>query len=160
TYIFDLGGSYENLTRLFGGAYLPVGIEKQPFTINPFVLPPTPENLHFLLAFIKVLIESETFKMSAQEERDLFEQIQNLYLIEAGERRLGTLANLVKRTIRVRLETWVEDGPYSALFDNVEDTLTFSRFQTFDFEGAEKNPRALEAQLFYILHRANAAIND
>ena len=25
TYIFDLGGSYESLTRLFGGVYLPRG---------------------------------------------------------------------------------------------------------------------------------------
>src|SRR5207249_2753139 len=38
TIIFDLGGSYENLTRLFGGAYLSVGGQKQSFTINPFVL--------------------------------------------------------------------------------------------------------------------------
>jgi type IV secretion system protein VirB4 len=40
TYIFDLGGSYENLTRLFRGAYLAVGVEKRPFSINPFSLPP------------------------------------------------------------------------------------------------------------------------
>src|SRR5205823_4472556 len=57
TYIFDLGGSYENQTRLFGGSYLPVGAEERPFTINPFCLPPTKENLLFLFAFVKVLIE-------------------------------------------------------------------------------------------------------
>ena len=44
TYIFDLGGSYENLTRLLDGSYLPVGIERRSFTINPFCLAPTQEN--------------------------------------------------------------------------------------------------------------------
>src|SRR5439155_9032254 len=50
TYVFDLGGSYENLTRLFNGAYLPVGIDIRPFTIKPFTLVPTPEHLHFLFS--------------------------------------------------------------------------------------------------------------
>jgi type IV secretory pathway VirB4 component len=31
TYIFDLGGSYESLTRLFGGTYLPVGVETRAY---------------------------------------------------------------------------------------------------------------------------------
>jgi ribosomal protein L24 len=42
----------------------------------------------------------------------------------------------------------------------VEDTLTFARFQCFDFEGMEKYPQVLEPLLFYVLHRANAAIYD
>ena len=29
TFIFDLGGSYEHLTKLFGGSYLPIGVERQ-----------------------------------------------------------------------------------------------------------------------------------
>ena len=41
TFIFDLGGSFESLTRLFGGSYLRVGLESSDFTINPFCLPPT-----------------------------------------------------------------------------------------------------------------------
>src|SRR5439155_10863853 len=126
TYIFDLGGSYENLTRLFGGAYLPVGIEKRPFTINPFSLPPTPENLHFLFAFLKVLIESDTFRMTADDERDLYSQLENLYVIEAEQRQLSTLANMLKRNLRVQLQKWVEGGPYAAVFDNATDNLTFA----------------------------------
>src|SRR5439155_20149401 len=97
TYIFDLGGSYENLTRLFQGAYVPIGIEKPSFAINPFALPPTQENLHFLFAFLNVLIESDTFQMISQDERDLYQQIENLYVIEPGQRRLTTLANMLNR---------------------------------------------------------------
>ena len=48
TFIFDLGGSFESLTQLFGGSYVRVGLESQDFKINPFSLPPTKENLDFL----------------------------------------------------------------------------------------------------------------
>ncbi len=40
TFIFDLGGSYETVTRAFGGTYLNVGMKNPGFTINPFSLEP------------------------------------------------------------------------------------------------------------------------
>jgi type IV secretion system protein TrbE len=48
TIIFDLGASYEMLTRTFGGTYLNVGLKSLGFSINPFALQPTHENLNFL----------------------------------------------------------------------------------------------------------------
>ncbi len=48
TFIFDLGGSFESLTRLFGGSYSRVGLDSPGFKINPFSMPPTKENLDFL----------------------------------------------------------------------------------------------------------------
>src|SRR6266852_4447500 len=57
TFIFDLGGSFESLTQLFGGSYVRVGLESETFKINPFSLPPTKENLDFLALFLKVLIQ-------------------------------------------------------------------------------------------------------
>ena len=56
TFIFDVGGSFESLTRLFGGSYLRLGLESTDFTINPFCLPPTKSNLDFLSLFLKVLL--------------------------------------------------------------------------------------------------------
>ena len=41
TFSFDLGGSYEHLTRLFGGSYLPINVQQQAFRIKP-VLPLLP----------------------------------------------------------------------------------------------------------------------
>ena len=158
TYIFDLGGSYENLTRLFGGSYLPVGIEHRAFTINPFRLEPTQENLHFLYSFVRVLIESGSYQLTSQDERDLYEQIENVYAVDPAQRRLFTLANILNRNLAQHLQKWVQGGQYGALFDNAEDNLTFARFQAFDFEGMDKYPQVLEPLLFYILHRANASI--
>ena len=42
----------------------------------------------------------------------------------------------------------------------MDDTLTFARFETFEFEGMDKIPQVLEPLLFYVLHRANLAIYD
>ena len=53
TFIFDLGGSFESLTHLFGGSYVRVGINSPDFRINPFSLPPTKQNLDFLALFVK-----------------------------------------------------------------------------------------------------------
>ena len=156
-FIFDLGGSYQNLTRLFGGSYLPIAASTWPFTINPFILPPTPENLHFLFLLVHVLAESNGYHPTADDEKDLFEQIKNLYAIEPSLRRLSTLVNILGRPLRRELQKWVHPGPYALLFDNAQDSLTFSRFQTFDFEGLAKSAM-LEPLLFYILHRASVAI--
>ncbi len=57
TFIFDIGGSFQSLTSIFGGSYLNVGQESRDFTINPFSLPPTKDNFQFLFSFWRVLIE-------------------------------------------------------------------------------------------------------
>jgi type IV secretion system protein VirB4 len=57
TFIFDIGGSFEPLTHIFGGSYLNVGREERDFTINPFSLAPTRENRQFLFSLLRVLIE-------------------------------------------------------------------------------------------------------
>src|SRR5216684_1850556 len=59
TFIFDLGGSFESLSKLFHGSYVRVGLESEDFKINPFSLPPTKENLDFLALFLKVLIQGQ-----------------------------------------------------------------------------------------------------
>jgi type IV secretion system protein VirB4 len=160
TFIFDLGGSYEMLTRLFGGVSVAVGNAERPLTINPFCLPPTKENLQFLYSFVRVLVESTGTPITSNDERDLYEQIENLYALEPEQRRLFTLANIVNANLRAPLQRWVEGGQYGQWFDHAQDRLTFSPFQTFDFEGLAKIPQVLEPLLFYILHRANAVIYD
>lgn len=160
TFVFDLGGSYECLTQLFGGSHLRIGASQRPFTINPFSLPPTEENLAFLFSFLRVLVERNGFRMSSDDEKDLYDQIKNLYIVSPDQRRLFTLSNIVRRPLRVQLQKWVQGGPYGSLFDNTEDNLTVARFQTFDFEGMDRVPEQLEPLLFYVLHRASAAIHD
>src|SRR5205823_2973268 len=89
--IFDLGGSYQALTRYFAGSALRLGIDRHDVTINPFSLPPTPENLPFLFSFVKVLVESGgQYTMTREDDRDLYEQIATLYALDPDQRRMFT----------------------------------------------------------------------
>lgn len=159
TVIFDLGHSYRKLATLFHGSYVQVGLQQRDVTINPFVLDPTPENLHFLHAFVRVLVEgADANRLSDAEDRELYDAIENLYVLEAGQRRLFTLANLLPRSLAARLRKWVDGGRYADLFDHVEDSLDVQRFQVFDFEDARAYPEVLEPLLFYVLHRVHQQI--
>jgi type IV secretion system protein VirB4 len=161
TVIFDFGGGYEQLTALLGGSLWRMGLAHRAFTINPFCLEPTAENRHFLVAFVRVLLQSGgQYRVTAQDDRDLHEAVENIYALDPPQRRLFTLANLLPRPLSQHLHRWIQGGPYEALFDNAEDTLTFQRVQCFDFEGLDKYPLLLEPLLFYVLHRASASIGE
>jgi type IV secretion/conjugal transfer VirB4 family ATPase len=158
TFIFDLGGSFESLTRLVGGTYLRVGLESADFTLNPFCLPPTKANLDFLALFVKVLLGSVAGSLDPAAERALYEQIENLYSLDPALRTLAVLANTLPRQLSDALAKWMHGGQFGFLFDNPEDTMSFSRFQCFDFQRMSKYPELLEPLLFYILYRANEVI--
>jgi len=158
TFIFDLGGSFESLTRLFGGSYLRVGTESSDFTINPFCLPPTKPNLDFLALFVRVLLGNSVGRFEPAAERSLYEQIENLYSLDPTLRTLDVLANTLPRNLSDALAKWLRGGQFGFLFDNAEDSVSFSRFQCFDFQQMSRYPELLEPLLFYILHRANEII--
>ena len=161
TLIFDLGGSYEGLTDHYRGRSLRVSLDHPTFTINPFCLPPTTTNLQFLFAFVKVLIQAGgQYAATRADDQSLYEQIETLYALDADQRRLLTLANILPRALARQLQPWVQGGQYAHVFDHVDDTLTFAPFQLVDFEGLDGVPLVLEPLLFYLLHRATATIVD
>jgi type IV secretion system protein TrbE len=160
TFIFDVAGSFESLTRLFGGSYLRLGLESADFTINPFCLPPTKPNLDFLTLLVKVLLGNNFTALDPETERELYQQIENLYSLEPALRTLEVLGNTLPRPISYALAKWMRGGQFGFLFDNPQDTISFSRFQCFDFQHLSSYPELLEPLLFYILHRANEVIGD
>ena len=84
TFIFDLGGSYENLTSRLGGTTWRMGLRDRQVSINPFSLPPTAEHLHFLCAFVRVLLQSGgQYQLSARDDRDVAEAVESLYALDA-----------------------------------------------------------------------------
>ncbi|MBI4485761.1 MAG: hypothetical protein HY655_07095, partial [Acidobacteria bacterium] len=156
TYFFDLGDGNQKLARRLGGSYVEIGLRQRDVSINPFALDPTPENLHFLHAFVRVLLEgTDAYRLSDAEDRELYEAIENIYVLDATQRRLFTLANLLPRALAARLSKWIEGGRYADLFDHLDDTLALQRFQVFNFEGARAYPAVLEPLLFYVLHRVS-----
>lgn len=161
TTIFDLGSGYQKLSSLLGGAYWRISLGHSDIRINPFALEPTPENLHFLHAFVTVLLESQDgYRLSDAEDRELYESVQNLYVLDRDQRRLFTLSSMLPRHLAHRLTKWIQGGRYGTLFDNVEDTLTWQDFQVFDLEGMDQYPLLLEPLVFYVLHRVTARVQD
>jgi type IV secretion system protein VirB4 len=161
TFIFDIGGSFQSLTSIFGGSYLNVGQEARDFTINPFSLPPTKENLQFLFSFFRVLIEGngQRYRLDFKEERKLWDGIERMYVLEPDQRTISNFANIIGE-LKERLHRWTRAGQHGFLFDNAEDTLSFSQFQTLNFAGWGDVPDVLEPLLFYVLHRASNEIAD
>ncbi|WP_263354207.1 VirB4 family type IV secretion system protein [Acidicapsa acidisoli] len=161
TFIFDIGGSFQSLTTIFGGSYLNVGQEARDFTINPFSLPDTKENLQFLFSFFRVLIEGneQRYRLDFKEERRLWDGIERMYMLEPDQRTVSNFANIIGE-LKERLHRWTRGGQYGFLFDNAVDTLSFSRFQTFNFAGWGDAPEVFEPLLFYVLHRASNEIAD
>ena len=159
TFIFDIGGSFQSLTHIFGGSYLNVGQDTRDFTINPFSLAPSKENKQFLFSFFRVLIEGneQKYRLDYKEERKLWDAIERTYMLEPDQRTLSNFANIIGE-LKERLHRWTRGGQYGFLFDNAEDTLSFSRFQTFNFHGWSDAPEVLEPLLFYVLHRASNEI--
>jgi type IV secretion system protein VirB4 len=154
TVIFDLGHSYRKLAALMEGSYLELGGRHEGVRLNPFALDPTPENLHFLHAFVRVLLEGRgALTLTDAEDRELYDAITNLYVLDRAQRRLFTVANMLPRAMSLRLAKWIEGGRYGGLFDHVEDTLTVQRLQVFEFEAMREYPELLEPLLFYVLHR-------
>jgi type IV secretion/conjugal transfer VirB4 family ATPase len=159
TYIFDIGGSFQSLTEIFGGTYLNIGQESRDFTINPFSLPEAKENMQFLFSFFRVLIEGndKRYRLDFKEERKLWEAIERMYVVAPEQRTLSTFSQIIGE-LKERLHRWTKEGQYGFLFDNVEDTLSFASFQTFNFAGWGDAPEVLEPLLFYVLHRASNEI--
>jgi len=161
TIVLDLGHSYRKLAALLRGSYVELGLRQNAVSINPFALDPTPEHLHFLHAFVRVLLEGQdSYRLSDLEDREVYEAVENIYVLDRSQRRLLTLANLLPRALSARLHKWVDGGRYASLFDQLEDTLNFDRLQVFDFEAMREYPNLLEPLLFYLLHRVNARVMD
>ena len=158
TFIFDLGDSYQTLTRSFGGSYLNIGLKDPGFCINPFSLDPTHENQNFLYLFLRVLMEAGgRYTLTTEEEKALFAGIDRIYKLPPALRTLTNFASILG-PLGERLHRWLQSGQFGYLFDHVEDTLAFSHFQTFNFDGWDQYPDVLEPMLFYLLRRAASEI--
>ena len=82
--------------------------------------------------------------------------------VKKGEKGILILAPIVRAKSQSMEQTDTDESSTAVgfLFDNSEDTISFSRFQCFDFQKMSQYPEILEPLLFYILHRANSVISD
>jgi type IV secretion system protein VirB4 len=153
TYIFDIGGSYESVVELYGGLVDRIG--KDGPRVNPFALEPTESNITFLYSFVKLLLTNGGAELEPEDDDVIHKAVRDMYLLDAENRRLSNLF-LPKKLDRY-LSKWVGNGVYHAVFDNVEDSLSLSRLQCFDFQGVNNEQYAdlIEPVMVWLLRRIN-----
>lgn len=158
TYIFDIGGSYESVVELYGGRVDRIG--KDGPRVNPFALEPTESNIAFLYSFVKLLLANGGAELEPEDDDVIHKAVRDMYLLDPENRRLSNLF-LPKKLDRY-LAKWVGKGVYSSIFDNVEDSLSLSRLQCFDFQGInnEQNADLIEPLMVWLLRRINDVLYD
>jgi type IV secretion system protein VirB4 len=158
SYIFDIGGSYESVVELHGGRVDRIG--KDGPRVNPFALEPTESNLKFLYSFVRLLLANGGAELEPEDDDVIHRAVQDMYLLDRENRRLSNLY-LPKKLDRY-LSKWVRDGVYHAIFDNVEDSLSLSRLQCFDFQGVNNEQYAdlIEPLMVWLLRRIDDVLYD
>ncbi len=153
TYIFDIGGSYESVVELYGGKVDRVG--KDGPRINPFALEPTESNIKFLYSFVKLLLTNGGAELEPEDDDVIHKAVQDMYMLDSANRRLSNL--YLPKKLQRYLSKWIGTGIYNAVFDNVEDSLSLSRLQCFDFQGVNNEQYAdlIEPLMVWLLRRIN-----
>jgi type IV secretion system protein VirB4 len=157
TYIFDIGNSYESMVELYGGKVDRIGLNGP--RVNPFALEPTEKNLKFLYNFVKMLLTNGGAALSPEDEDTVFKEVQSMYHLDPKNRRLRNL--LLPKHLHRYLGKWIEGGVYNAIFDNVEDSLSLSRIQCWDFAGVAKDyPDLIEPLMIWLLRKIDDVVYD
>ena len=104
---------------------------------------------------MKLLLTNGGAELEPEDDDVIHKAVQDMYLLDAANRRLSNLF-LPKKLDRY-LAKWVGKGIYNAVFDNVEDSLSLSRLQCFDFQGVNNEQYAdlIEPLMVWLLRRIN-----
>jgi type IV secretion system protein TrbE len=159
--VIDEGNSYKELCHKYDGSYLHFDFDRQDFFVNPFALPGTLKNRLFLTTLIRLLLRNNGYQPTLDDNRSIWDGVNELY--EKGEWHERRLRNVtMRREARLALSNWIQDGEHAWLFDNVDDSVTFSEFQVLEFQGAEDEELDifLEPLLFYLFKRWEQTIQD
>lgn len=125
--VFDKDQGLEILVRALGGVYLPLK-PGEPTGFNPLQLDPTPVNVEFLKAWLRMLVRGSA-PLTTREQTDLDQALRGTLALELPARRLSRLIEFTDPTrsdgIHARLARWCRsaDGEYAWVFDNATDSV-------------------------------------
>jgi type IV secretion system protein VirB4 len=158
SFVFDIGASYESQVELYGGRVDRIGIDGP--RLNPFSLAPTGDNPTFLYEFVRLLLTNGGAALQPEDGEVINKAVKSLYYLDSQERRLGNL--YLPKHLQRYLTKWIGDGIYAKVFDNVEDSLTLSRIQCFDFArvNTKKTADLIEPLMVWLLRRIEDVLFD
>ncbi len=125
--VFDKDQGLEILVRALGGVYLPLK-PGEPTGFNPLQLDPTPINVEFLKAWLRMLSRGPA-PLSTREQTDLDQALRGTLALDLPARRLSRLIEFTDPTrsdgIHASLARWCHgsDGEYAWVFDNATDSV-------------------------------------
>jgi type IV secretion system protein VirB4 len=138
--IFDKDQGLEILVRALGGIYLPLN-PGEPTGFNPLQLDPTPANIEFQKAWLRMLARG-TVALTTREQTDLDQALRGTLALEPQARRLSRLVEFTDPTrpdgLHARLARWCYStgGEYAWVFDNPSDSVVqqLTRHTTIGFD--------------------------
>jgi type IV secretion system protein VirB4 len=126
--IFDKDRGLEILLRALGGEYRALK-NGESTGFNPLTLDPTPLNVEFLKAWLRVLTRPVQGALSVRQQADLDQALRGTLALEPSARRLSRLVEFLDATdpegLLARLSPWCEacHGDYAWVFDNATDAV-------------------------------------
>lgn len=163
-FFFDKDRGAEIFIRALGGVYTVIEPGGK-CGFNPFQLPDTHENRTFLADWLKAMITAHGEPFSTEDMAAISEAVRGGFKLEQGDRQLKNVAPFLgiegPGRVASRLKMWHSGGQYAGLFDNLEDTLDFSKNSVFGFEMGEvlSDRTALGPSLLYLFHRISLSLD-
>lgn len=152
--------------KAMGGAYLSFDPSQQDLFLNPFSLADTSENRYFLVAWLEqiALAQMPGRELAPKERAALRSCVDYGYeQLNKEQRFLSNILRILPRNYPYieAFKPWLKDsgndkaGEFHRYFDNVEDTLAFSRATAFDMTYLldQAPPLLRQLVLMYIFHR-------
>ncbi|MBO4329205.1 MAG: VirB4 family type IV secretion/conjugal transfer ATPase [Rhodocyclaceae bacterium] len=151
-YILAMEGTHHTLSKGVASGF------------NPLQLDDTDRNRNFLRDWFELMLTSHGETLTAEEAELINKAVDVNYSLDRKDRILrNVVAAFGKQgtgSTRNRIDQWVGDGAYARLFDNDEDTLSFSQ-HLYGFEMGQiiEDERATAPVMAYLLHRIRLSLD-
>lgn len=135
---FDKDYGEEICIRAMGGHYFHIAAG-EPTGMNPFSLPPTPENFAVILSIMSWSAQFDgKYVMSHRDEEDLLRSIRQVYQLAPYQRRYARVRDALptheEHSLYQALGRWCDAGAFAWVLDNAEDRFDLAGADTFGFD--------------------------
>jgi type IV secretion/conjugal transfer VirB4 family ATPase len=155
-YIFDKGGSSVSLTAGVGGEHYNLGAEDSDLFFQPLALVDSESERKWAHEWLLAIATGENVTVTPEIKRAVWDALQSLAATPREQRTMEALTvYLQNRELRDAFEPFTHRGAYGKLLDNANETLTLSRWQTFEMENLMESPSVVAPVLSYLFHRLN-----
>jgi type IV secretion system protein TrbE len=152
-FIFDKGRSAETMTLGVGGKFYDVAGASN-LTLQPLREIQNEDERAWAQEWLLQLMEAEGISHNPMIKRSLWDALTSLATTPFHQRTLFGLSVLLQDdALRKGLFSYTHQGPYGAILDGSEDTLTTSFWQCFETEVLMETPSIVFPVLSYLFHR-------